>query len=77
MRVLTWQLAMKKVSMTAGVLEDPLSLTYPAYVAKDALAFLSRVSMDSIVAHGPGMVSRSLPLPQKVEFISAAGTQDL
>jgi hypothetical protein len=75
--MLIWQLAMKKVSMTAGVSEDPLSLTYPAHVAKDSLAFLSRVSLDSIVAHGPGMVSQSIPLPQKSEFISAAGTQDL
>jgi len=51
--------------MTAGSSEDPLSLTFPAHVAKDSWAFLSRVSLDSIVAHGPGIVSQSLPLPQK------------
>ena len=57
MRMLVWQLAMKKVSMIAGSSDDPLSLTYPAHVAKNSLAFLSSVSFDSIVAHGPGMVS--------------------
>jgi hypothetical protein len=55
--MLVWQLAMKNVSMTAGSSEDPLSLTYPAHVAKDSLAFLSRASLDSVIAHGPGMVS--------------------
>src|SRR5271156_3169175 len=55
MRMLVWQQAMKKVSMTTGSFEDPLSLTYPAQVAKDTLAYLSQASLDSIVAHGPGM----------------------
>ncbi len=55
--MLVWQLAMKKVSMTTSSSEDPLSLTYPAHVARDCLAFLSHVSLESIVAHGPGMVS--------------------
>lgn len=57
MRMLVWQLAMKKVSMTAGSSDDPMSLTYPVHVAKDSVAFLSQVSLDSIIAHGPGMVS--------------------
>ena len=60
MRMLVWQLAMKKVSMTAGSSDDPMSLTYPAHVAKDSVTFLSRVSLDSVIAHGPGMVSGSL-----------------
>jgi hypothetical protein len=60
MRTLVWQLTMKKVSMTAGSLDDPMSLTYPAHVAKDSVAFLSRVSLDSLIAHGPGMVSGPL-----------------
>ena len=59
MRMLVWQLAMKKVSMTAGSSDDPMSLTYPAHVAMDSVAFLSHVSLDSIIAHGPGMVSGS------------------
>lgn len=75
--MLIWQLAMKKVSMTAGSSENPLSLTFPAHVARDSLAFLSRVSLDSIVAHGPGMVSQSLLFPGKDELTSSAGTQDL
>jgi hypothetical protein len=53
--MLVWQQAMKKISMTTGSFEDPLSLTYPAQVAKDTLAYLSQASLDSIVAHGPGM----------------------
>jgi hypothetical protein len=59
MRMLVWQLAMKNVNMTAGSSEDPLSLTYPAHVAKDSLAFLSNVSLDSVIAHGPGMVGEN------------------
>ena len=55
--MLVWQLAMKNVSLTTGSSDNPLSLTYPAHVAKDTLAFLSRVSLDSVIAHGPGMVS--------------------
>jgi hypothetical protein len=56
MRMLVWQLAVKNVNMRAGSSEDPLSLTYPAHVAKDSLALLSNVSLDSVIAHGPGMV---------------------
>ena len=54
--MLVWQLAMKNVRMTAGSFENPLSLTYPAHVAKDSLALLSKISLDSVIAHGPGMV---------------------
>ncbi len=54
--MLVWQLAMKNVKMTAGSSDDPLSLTYPAHVARDSLAMLSKVSLDSVIAHGPGMV---------------------
>lgn len=64
--MLVWQLAMKTVSMTTGSSEDPLSLTYPAHVAKDCLAFLSQVSLDSIIAHGPGMVSVLVILWQRL-----------
>jgi hypothetical protein len=77
LRMLIWQLAMKKVSMTAGSSDDPMSLTYPAHVAKDSMAFLSRVSLDSIIAHGPGMVGGSLWLVEKNELMSPAGAQDL
>jgi hypothetical protein len=65
MRMLVWQLAMEKVSMTTGSSDDPMSLTYPAHVAKDSVAFLSQVSLDSIIAHGPGMVSGSPSLAGK------------
>ena len=75
--MLVWQLAMKRVSMTAGASEDPLSLTYPAHVAKDSLAVLSHVSLDSIIAHGPGMVSQPLLLLRMNELMSFAGAQDL
>lgn len=56
MRMLVWQLAMKNIKMTAGSWEDPLSLTYPVHVARDSLALLSKVSLHSVIAHGPGMV---------------------
>lgn len=77
MRMLIRQLAMKRVSMTAGPLEDPLSLTYPAHVANDSMAFLSSASLSSIIAHGPGMVGESLELVQHSELTSPAGTQNL
>ena len=77
MQMLIWQLTMKNVSMTAGPPEDPLSLTYPAHVAKDSVAFLTSVSLSSIVAHGPGMVGQFLKLVQNGELISPAGTQNL
>lgn len=54
--MLVWQLAMKNINMTTGSSEDPLSLTYPTHVAQDSLALLSNVSLDSVIAHGPGMV---------------------
>lgn len=54
--MLVWQLAMKNFNMIAGSSEDPLSLTYPAHVAKDSLALLSNVSLESVIAHGLGMV---------------------
>jgi hypothetical protein len=56
-RVAQWQTAMKKVSMTTRSSDDPLSLAYPANVARDSLSFLSSVSLESVIAHGPGMVS--------------------
>ncbi|KAL9618847.1 MAG: hypothetical protein Q9160_006506 [Pyrenula sp. 1 TL-2023] len=55
MRILVWQLAVRNVLMTSEG-DDPLSLTYPAHIARDSLQFLSRVSLDSLIAHGPGMV---------------------
>lgn len=58
MRMLVWQLTMKNIYMKTGSTEDPLSLTYPAHVAKDSLALLSNVSLDSVIAHGPGMVGQ-------------------
>ena len=48
---------MEKVKMTAGDPEDPFSLRFPSHIAKDALAFLSRVSMESMIPHGAGIVS--------------------
>jgi hypothetical protein len=56
MRMLIWQLSMKNIYLSTNSGDESMSLTYPAYVAKDSLAFLSKVSLDSLVAHGPGMV---------------------
>ena len=55
MRTLLWQLSMEKLSLTTLDPEHPLSLMYPVDVAKDTLSFLSHVSLESLVAHGPGM----------------------
>ena len=81
--MLVWQLAMEKVKMTAGSSENSLSLTYPAHVARDSLSFLSRVSFDSIIAHGLGMVSWSFwcssiklnrDVPQELKIFEIANT---
>lgn len=58
MRILVWQLSVRKVSMTSSG-DDALSLSYPACVARDSMHFLSSVSLDSLIAHGPGMVCLS------------------
>ena len=54
--MLVWQLAVRKATLTSSSSDDPLSLTYPAHVAGEALTFLSRTSLDSVIAHGHGMV---------------------
>jgi hypothetical protein len=58
MRILVWQLSMKNMYLSTNAGDESMSLTYPAYVAKDSLSFLSKVSLDSLVAHGPGMVRK-------------------
>lgn len=75
--MLIWQLATKNVSMTASPLEDPLSLTYPAHVANDSIAFLSSVSLSSIIAHGPGMVGEPFIFVQNNKLTSPAGSPNL
>lgn len=55
--MLLWQVAVGKVSMTAGDPEDPFSLRFPSHIARGALEFLSQVSMDSMIPHGAGIVS--------------------
>jgi hypothetical protein len=58
MRMLVWQAAMKQITMTTGSTDDPLSLTCLAHVARDSLGFLSSVSLESVIAHGPGMEAK-------------------
>lgn len=55
--MLLWQVAVGKVSMTAGDPEDPFSLRFPSHIARDALEFLSQASMESVTPHGAGIVS--------------------
>ena len=75
--MLVWQLAMKNVHLESGASENPLSITYPSHVAKDSLAFLNSVSIDSIVAHGPGMVRTTKIFPRRQGLTWHAGDQNL
>jgi hypothetical protein len=56
LRMLVWQLSLRNVSMSSEPTDDSMSFIYPAYVSRDALQSISTVSMDALVAHGPGMV---------------------
>lgn len=57
LRILVWQLSLRSVSMSRETADHSMSFTYPAHVSKDALRSISTVSLNSLVAHGPGMVS--------------------
>lgn len=57
LRILVWQLSLRSVSMSRETADDSMSFTYPAHISKDALHSISTVSLDALVAHGPGMVS--------------------
>jgi hypothetical protein len=54
--MLVWQLSLRNVSMSSEPTDDSMSFIYPAHVSRDALQSISTVSMDALVAHGPGMV---------------------
>lgn len=74
MRTLVWQLAMKHVSMSASAGDDSIFLTDPVHIAEDALTFLSKVRLDSLVAHGPGMVRQASSL---INFSGSVNLFDL
>lgn len=59
LRILLWQFSLRTVSMSRRSADDSMSLTFPAYVSRDALRAISTVSLDALVAHGPGMVGAS------------------
>jgi hypothetical protein len=56
LRMLVWQLSLRNVSMSSEPTDDSMSFIYPAHVSRDTLQSISTVSMDALVAHGPGMV---------------------
>lgn len=66
LRILVWQLSLRSVSMSRRSADDSMSFTYPAHVSRDALRAISTVSLDALVAHGPGMVSVFVLLMCKV-----------
>lgn len=57
LRILVWQLSLRSVPMSREPADDSMSFSYPAHVSRDALRSISTVSLDALVAHGPGMVS--------------------
>lgn len=50
-----WKLAINKVLMTSDSTEDIRSIFFPISLAKDLLANISTMSIDTLEAHGPGM----------------------
>ncbi|KAJ5982789.1 hypothetical protein N7451_012889 [Penicillium sp. IBT 35674x] len=56
LRMLVWHLSLRHVSMSSESTEDSMSFIYPTRVSGDALKSISTMSMDAVVAHGPGMV---------------------
>ncbi|KAJ5186068.1 hypothetical protein N7491_006062 [Penicillium cf. griseofulvum] len=60
LRMLVWQLSLRNVAMSSEPTADSMSFVYPAHVSRDALQSISSVSMDALVAHGPGMTRQIL-----------------
>lgn len=61
MRLTLWKLAIPNVPLSLDAAENNLSLQFPTQVAKAVLSDLSSFSMDTLEAHGPGMVSGAGP----------------
>lgn len=55
LRLMFWKLAINKVLMTSDSTEDIRSIFFPISLAKDLLANISTMSIDTLEAHGPGM----------------------
>ncbi|KZF23031.1 hypothetical protein L228DRAFT_238918 [Xylona heveae TC161] len=55
MRVLVWQLSLSHVMLSTDSTMQSLSLSFPAHIAKSAVAFMSSLSPEALEAHGIGM----------------------
>ncbi|KAK4900768.1 hypothetical protein LTR27_001947 [Elasticomyces elasticus] len=55
MRLMFWKMAISQFNMTADPDGDIQSMLFPVRIAKDLLAHMSTLSIDTLEAHGPGM----------------------
>jgi hypothetical protein len=62
MRIFLWQYALNVTNLSSASADDEFSFSFPAKVAQNVLSNLSSLSQQSIEAHGPGMVCKSMHL---------------
>ncbi|KAK3651450.1 hypothetical protein LTR56_005592 [Elasticomyces elasticus] len=55
MRLMFWKMAISQFNMTADPDGDIQSMLFPVRIARDLLAHMSSLSIDTLEAHGPGM----------------------
>ncbi|KAK5727557.1 hypothetical protein LTR15_003457 [Elasticomyces elasticus] len=55
MRLMFWKMAISQFKMTADPDGDIQSMLFPVRIARDLLAHMSTLSIDTLEAHGPGM----------------------
>lgn len=77
LRMLVWQLSLKNVCMSSKATDDSMSFIYPAHVSRDALQSISAVSIDALVAHGPGMVSLNSNVPLGLVLTQTLASQNI
>jgi hypothetical protein len=59
-RSLLWQYSASHFMLSSATSIEPMSFDYPLSIARDYLASISNVSIESVRSHGYGMVSHSL-----------------
>ncbi|KAJ5757534.1 uncharacterized protein N7511_006228, partial [Penicillium nucicola] len=65
-RSLLWQYSASHFMLSSATSTEPLSFEYPLSIARDYLASVSHVSIESVRSHGYGMVCP--PSPLKIPF---------
>ncbi|KAK5200848.1 hypothetical protein LTR16_004684, partial [Cryomyces antarcticus] len=61
MRLMFWKLSMSHIVLSMDPADGSQSFTFPVQVARDVLSNMTTFSMDTLEAHGQGMVTILLP----------------